>query len=237
MKRIIVALCAMSALGLTGCATDGANYEASPPQSAGNSGTYTLGPPDRLRIVVLPEPAIEREVVVRPDGIISVDLVGDVPAAGRTTEEVARDIETRILRFKRNASVTVSLQTSASPQLTMLGEVARPSTFPLTAETNVIKAIGIAGGVTRFAAKDRIRLIRVTEDRPKVYKVDLEAIERGEYATNYALQGGDVLIVLPTGAASAGYMMQRIFFPLQQILGLGANVATTVVTGGANAAF
>lgn len=222
---------------LVGCATDTATYETGPPDSSGEASTYTIGPPDRLRIVILPDPPIEREVVVRPDGIISIDLVGDVPASGRTTEEVARDIETRILRFKRNATVTVSLQTSASPQLTMLGEVSRPATFPLTADTNVIKAVGLAGGVTRFAAKDRIRLIRMNEAGPKVYKVDLSAIERGDYATNYPLRGGDVLIVLPTGTASTGYMFQRIFFPLQQILGLGANVATTVVTGGASAGF
>jgi polysaccharide export outer membrane protein len=237
LKRILGALCAASGLMLVSCATDSAIYETTPPDSRNASSTYTLGPPDRLRIVVLPDPAIEREVTVRPDGIISIDLVGDVPAAGRTTEEVARDIESRILRFKRNASVTVSLQTSASPQLTMLGEVARPSTFPLTSDTNVIKAIGLAGGVTRMAAKDRIRLIRTDEDQPRVYRVDLEAIERGDYATNYPLRGGDVLVVLPTGSASAGYMIQRIFFPLQQILGFGANVATTVYSGGASQAF
>jgi polysaccharide export outer membrane protein len=221
-----------------GCATDVKFSETPPTPQTDAARTYTIGPPDRLRIVVLPDPVIERDVVVRPDGIISLDLVGDVPAGGRTTEDVARDIETRILRFKRNASVTVSLQTSASPQLTMLGEVVRPSTFPLTADTNVIKAIGLTGGVTRFAAKDKIRLIRLAEDgQPRVYQVDLAAIERGDYATNYPLRGGDVLIVLPTGTASAGYMFQRIFFPLQQILGMGANVATTVVTGGANQAF
>jgi polysaccharide export outer membrane protein len=232
VRRIPRALLTLAALACVGCATDKATYETAPPDSRNATSTYTVGPPDRLRIVVLPDPAIEREVVVRPDGIVSIDLVGDVPAAGRTTEEVARDIESRIVRFKRNASVTVSLVTSASPQLTMLGEINRPSTFPLTADTNVIKAIGLAGGVTRFAAKDRIRLIRTNEDQPKVYKVDLEAIERGDYATNYPLRGGDVLIVLPTGSASAGYMIQRIFFPLQQILGFGANVATTVYSGG-----
>jgi polysaccharide export outer membrane protein len=190
-----------------------------------------------LRISILPEPAIEREVTVRPDGIISIDLVGDVPAGGRTPEEVAKDIEQRILRYKRDASVTVSLQTSASPQLTLLGEVRRPATFPLTGDTNVIEAIGHAGGVTQFAAKNKARLIRVVDDVPQVYLIDLTAIERGDFGTNYRLRGGDVLIVLPTGTASAGYMMQRIFFPLQQLLGFGANVATTVVTGGVGAGF
>jgi polysaccharide export outer membrane protein len=187
--------------------------------------------------VVLPDPAIEREVVVRPDGLISLDLIGDIPAGGRTTEEVAKDIETRIQRFKRDASVTVSLVNSASPQLTMLGEVSRPSTFALTSDMTAIEAIGTVGGVTRMAAKDRVRLIRLAEDgKPRVYLVNLAAIERGDFATNYPLRGGDVLVVLPTGTASVGYMFQRIFFPLQQILGLGANVATTVVTGGASAA-
>lgn len=221
---------------LTGCMTQPTFAPA--PTEATPSTSYLIGAPDRLRITILPDPAVERDVVVRLDGMISIDLVGDVPAAGRTAADVAQDIQERMARFKRNASVTVSVLTSLSTEITVLGEVGRPSTFPLTGNTNLIKALGMVGGTSRFANKEAIRVIRVDETgTPRVFQANLAAIELGDLSTNFALRGGDVIVVPPTGTANAGYMMQRIFFPLQQILGLGANVATTVVTGGANAAF
>ena len=86
-----------------GCAYSGETISTSRVDTA-----YRVGPPDLLDITILPDPVIEREVVVRPDGMISVDLVGDIPAAGRTTEEIAADVEARIGRFKRDARVTVA---------------------------------------------------------------------------------------------------------------------------------
>jgi len=227
--------CALSlllALGLAACAGT-----AGPPGGGPDAmGAYRVGPPDQLRISILPDPVIEREVVVRPDGMISVDLVGDVPAAGRTTEEIAGDIETRIARFKRDARVTVSLAAALSSEVTVLGEVGRPSTFPLSRQTRVVEAIGTVNGTTIFANKDSIRLIRAGEGRAAVYRVDLAAIQRGDMRTNYVLQGGDLIYVPPGIMASIGYGLQGLLFPIQQLFGFGASVATTVYTGGAGGA-
>ena len=193
---------------------------------------YIVGPPDRLFLSILPDPPIEREVVVRPDGRISVDLVGDIEAAGRTVEEIAREIEEKIGRYKRGARVTVSVVQPLSPSITVLGEVRNPSTFPLERETRLAEAIGQVGGPTIFAARSRIRVIRMQGDRVVVFKANLEKIEDGDYTTNVRLQAGDLVVVPRTVSAAIGYAIQNLFFPFQQLLGLGANVATTVVTGG-----
>ena len=132
-----LSLC-LAALWLGACATS----EGPPPPPV--SQPYRIGPPDQLHVTILPEPLIERTVVVRPDGMISIDLVGDIPAAGRTAQEVADDIQLRISRFKRDASVTVALSESLSTEITVLGEVTRPSTFPLSRETHLIEALGQA---------------------------------------------------------------------------------------------
>jgi len=183
-------------------------------------------------ITILPDPIIEREVVVRPDGMISIDLIGDLPASGRTTEEIASDIEKRISRFKRSATVTVALAQSLSAQITVLGEVQRVSTFPLERDTRAVEAIGLVGGPTILAAKSRIRVIRFQDGQASVYRVNLSAIEDGDLRSNMLLQGGDVVVVPPTLSATVGHFLRGLFYPLQQILGLGAQGATTIYTGG-----
>lgn len=215
-----------------GCATDGGM-----PPPAPASQPYTVGPPDQLRISILPEPVIERDVVVRPDGMISVDLVGDIPAAGRTTEEIAADIERRIGRYKRDARVTVALRQSLSTEITVLGEVGRPSTFPLDRETRLVEALGTVGGPRLFAAKSRIRVIRFQDGQTQVYRVNLGDIEQGDLSSNMLLRGGDVIYVPPTRLASVGYAVQAVLFPFQQIMGFGSQVTTTVITGGVSRGF
>jgi polysaccharide export outer membrane protein len=194
--------------------------------------SYRVGSPDQLHITIIPDPVIEREVIVRPDGKISIDLVGDVAAAGRTTEEIASDIQTRIGRYKRDAQVTVALAAALSDQVTVLGEVDRPSTFPLSRQTRLVEAIGTVGGPTTFAAKGRVRLIRTQESKTRLYSVDLGAIEKGNLTTNYVLQGGDLIVVPPGVMAMIGYQLQALLFPFQQLLGFGGSVTTKVFTGG-----
>jgi polysaccharide export outer membrane protein len=202
------------------------------PPAAAAAQPYQVGPPDQLVVTILPDPIIEREVVVRPDGMISIDLIGDLAAAGRTTEEIASEIEKRIARFKRNAKVTVALAQSLSAQVTVLGEVRSPSTFPLERDTRVVEAIGMVGGPSIFAAKSRIKVIRHQDGRTRVYRVNLSAMENGNLRSNILLVGGDVVYVPPTVSATIGNFLRGIFYPLQQILGLGAGGATTVITGG-----
>ncbi len=202
------------------------------PPAAPAAQPYKVGPPDQLVVTILPDPIIERQVVVRPDGMISIDLIGDLAASGRTTEEIAAEIEKRIRRFKRNARVTVALFQSLSAQVTVLGEVRSPSTFALERDTRVVEAIGTVGGPTLFAAKSRIKVIRHQDGRTHVYRVNLSALENGNLRSNILLLGGDVVVVPPTVSATIGYFLHGIFFPLQQVLGLGAGGATTIVTGG-----
>jgi polysaccharide export outer membrane protein len=225
--RLALAACALLlAGGLSACTSP----SGAPPGPQVLS--YRVGPPDQLRITILPDPIIEREAIVRPDGMISVDLIGDVAAAGRTTEEIASDIQTRIGRFKRDARVTVALGAALSSEITVLGEVNRPSTVPLARQTRIVEALGTVGDTTVFAAKSRIRLIRTAEGKTQVFTVNLKAIEKGNLGTNYLLQGGDLVYVPPGVMATIGYALQAALFPFHQLLGFGGNVTTTVLTGG-----
>lgn len=215
-------------LVLTAC---GGNMGGAPPGP--QLVAYRVGPPDQLMVTILPEPVIQREATVRPDGMISVDLLGDVPASGRTTEEIAEDIQNRISRFKRDARVTVSLRAALSTEITVLGEVGRPSTFPLSRQTRVVEALGTVGGTGVYAATSRLKLIRTTEGKTQVFTINLKAIQDGDLRTNYTLQGGDLIYAPPGYMASIGYTLQAVLFPFQQLLGFGGQVTTKVFTGGA----
>ena len=203
-----------------GCATP----PEAPPASTGYE-TYRVGAPDTLLITVLPDPTIERQAVVRPDGMISIDLVGDVPAGGRTVEEIAADVEKRIGRFKRGASVTVAVVLARSSSVTLLGEVGGNRSMALLKETRIAEAIGQAGGLNRFANVDRIRVIRHMGGQTHVYHVNLGAIQNGDLSTNMLLAGGDIIYAPPTIWARVGHALNALLYPLQPFLGFGTSVA------------
>jgi len=215
----------MLALAAVGCATPEPHPQPQPEQ---DFGTYRTGPPDQLLVSVLPEPLLEREVTVRPDGNISFDLVGDIPAAGRTLDEIGAEIQEKITKFKRGARVTVSLVGSLSSSVTVLGEVKVPSEFALDKDTRVVEAIGRVGGTTPFAKKDGARVIRVRGGQTEVIPVDIGAIHRGDLRTNVWLMRGDIVYVPPTALARFGYAIAGLTYPLQAFMGSGiAGIATT----------
>ncbi len=185
---------------------------------------YLIGPPDRLVVTILPDPPVVENVVVRPDGMITIQLVGDVPAGGKTTEQVATDIQNRISRFKRGAVVTVALAGAESPVITVLGEVRNPSTFALTRQMRISEALGTVGGPTLFANDDEVQVVRPGSP-PKVLEVDLAAIRDGDLRTNVQVYGGDIVYVPPTALASVGYFFQQVLFPFTPFFGVAGFAA------------
>jgi polysaccharide export outer membrane protein len=224
-KGILLGAALLSALACARPAT------APPPMAPPIEG-YIVGAPDNLRILILPEPEIEREVRVRPDGMISIDLIGDVQAAGKTPTQIAEEIRVQITRFKRDAAVSVTVIDSPSQFVTIFGEVVSPGTFSLTSETRVSEAIGRVGGTRAFASLNRIRVIRTDGAETRVIRVRLRDIEHGDLATNLVVEEGDLIVVPPTVLARVGYAMQMLLFPLQPLIA-GATSAGAIA-GGAN---
>jgi polysaccharide export outer membrane protein len=209
---------AVTLLGV-GCMTK--NPQAPPPVEYL---AYEVGPPDSLVVTVLPDPPVIENVVVRPDGMITIQLVGDVLAGGRTTAQIATDIQNRIGRFKRGAIVTVALAGAQSELITVVGEVRGPTTFPLTRQMRVSEAIGTVGGLTMFANDDELYLIR-SGTKTQVIEVDFDAIQSGDLRTNVQVYGGDIIYVEPTILAKMGYAIQQVLFPITPFFGVGAGAA------------
>ncbi|HXK26093.1 MAG TPA: polysaccharide biosynthesis/export family protein [Myxococcota bacterium] len=199
------------------------------PEPSPELAVYKVGAPDTLVVTILPDPIVTETVVVRPDGLITIQLIGDVQAAGRTPNEIAGEIEERIGRYKRGARATVAVQKAESSAVTVLGEVRLPGRFALVKLTRVTEALGYVGGPTTFAQVSGIRVLRPGPLGTVVQPVDFGAIRDGDMTTNFALQGGDIVYVPPTLLAKIGYVVQQIFFPFQPIIGVGQATAGTLI--------
>jgi polysaccharide export outer membrane protein len=225
-RRLLVSLLCVFVVGLTACSSP----RPTPPPPAPPVEGYVVGAPDELMVSILPEPEIMREVRVRPDGMISIDLIGDVQAAGRTPFEIAAAIQKAIGRFKRDAAVNVTVIDSPSQFVTVYGEVVRPGIFPLDTDTRVSEAIGRVGGAKSFASLNKILVIRTIGDDTKVIRVRLSDISKGDMATNIAIRKGDLIVVPPTVLARIGYAMQMLLFPFQPLIS-GAAAAGSIAAG------
>ena len=195
-------LACTAALLLTACATGGALSTAPPtinPQAQAVN-VYRIGVDDILDISVWHNPDLSTKVPVRPDGKISVPLIGDVEAGGRTPTEVSNEIQDKLKVFIRDPQVAVILSELRSHEylsrVRVTGAVRQPVSVPYRQGMTVLDAILAAGGTNEFAAADRTELYRKDGDATKTYAVHLDDIlKKGNLSSNYPAQPGDIITV------------------------------------------
>jgi len=157
---------------------------------------YMVGTGDVLNVQVWDQPQMSSRVRVRPDGRVSLPLIGDVMVAGNTIDHAVRTVETRLQESKLVVAprVTVILEESAPISISILGSVARPGTYELQPGAGVAEALASAGGLTEFAHRDRIFVVRRTPDLLRI-RFDFKAISQAEgRAALFRLKAGDVVI-------------------------------------------
>lgn len=165
------------------------------PVSVADQG-YSLGPEDVLLISVWKDEQLTREVVVRPDGMISFPLVGDVPAEGRTVEDLRGDLVKRLTKYIPNANVTVTVTKVLSYKVYVVGRVTKPGEYLVGHYTDVLQALSLAGGLTPFAAENDIKIIRRIKGEQRVFPFRYSDVRKGrDLEQNILLQRGDVVMV------------------------------------------
>jgi polysaccharide export outer membrane protein len=170
---------------------------------------YLIQAGDVIQVSVLEDSTLDRQVLVRPDGRISLPLAGSLEAAGRTPEALQATIRSRLGRdFVTPPTVTVSLVSVAEPDeeeegtvvVYVLGEVVAPGAYQVQQPAHILQALALSGGVDVFAARDRIQLRRSGADGETTFLFDYEAIEDGATPSGgLALRDGDVIIVPERG--------------------------------------
>ncbi|MCK7593994.1 XrtA/PEP-CTERM system exopolysaccharide export protein [Pseudomarimonas salicorniae] len=168
------------------------------PESAGSA--YRIGVDDRIQVSVWRNPELSITVPVRPDGMVSVPLLGDVRAGGRLPEEVAADIEEQLKAYLREPKVAVILVELRSHEyisrVRVTGAVRQPVSIPYRQGMTVLDAVLAAGGLTEFASANRTRLYRKREGEADTFDIRLDSIlKRGDLETNLDVQPGDIITV------------------------------------------
>ncbi len=162
--------------------------------------TYEIGPGDEVQVSVWKNPELSVSVPVRPDGYISVPLIGDVLASGKQPESVAREIESKLEKFMRSpkASVIVSKLVSHEflSRVRVVGAVSDPKSISYRQGMTILDLVLEAGGVNEFAEPDLAQLYRKTDEGVQSYPVYLERIlNKGKLDSNYTLEPGDVVSI------------------------------------------
>ncbi|WP_417473637.1 XrtA/PEP-CTERM system exopolysaccharide export protein [Luteimonas mephitis] len=193
---------ALIALLLAACAGTGGPAPDAPPATATMmAGEYHIGVDDIVQVSVWRNPELGITVPVRPDGRITVPLVGDVAAGGRTPAEVAADIQEKLGAYVRDPQVAVILTDLRSHEylsrVRVTGAVRQPVSIPYRQGMTVLDAVLAAGGVNEFAAPDRADLYRRNDDKTTTtYPVRLDQIlNHGDLSTNFPVAPGDVITI------------------------------------------
>jgi polysaccharide export outer membrane protein len=156
---------------------------------------YKLGPEDQIKVSVWENAQLTLDLVVRPDGKISMPLIQDVTAEGHTASELATQIQQKLTAFIKDPQVSVIVLQINAPKFYVIGNVVRPGTYPLRGETSVLQALSLAGGFTQFASLKSIKLIRNTGGKQEVRKINYYDVIGEGGKGNYLLNSGDTVVV------------------------------------------
>jgi polysaccharide biosynthesis/export protein len=196
LGRAALALAAVAALLLGGCAT---RLPAAEGQAVSANPDYLIGPGDSVNIVVWRNPEVSMAVPVRPDGKITTPLVEDLQAAGKTSSQLARDIEKALGKYIQQPVVTVVVTEfvgNYTEQVRVIGQAAKPQALPYKRDMSLMDVLIAVGGVTEFAAGNRATIIRNENGHQQRLAVRLDdLIHDGDISANVAMRPGDVLVI------------------------------------------
>lgn len=198
MKAIYQTLILMCLAALVACSTS--NQPGPPVAENTIPEEYHIGVGDMLRVSVWRNEELSGEVPVRPDGKISLPLVGDVTAAGESTTSLANELVARLDDYVRNPQVTVIVTNPSSSdfqrRVRITGAVQSPQSIAYRDGMTVLDLVLMAGGVNEFASGNNAKLYRKLDGEVKVFPVRLnDLMEKGELRTNYPLQPSDIVAV------------------------------------------
>jgi polysaccharide export outer membrane protein len=186
------------ATAVAGCAGLAGGHPAAPVKASAPDYNYIVGPGDTLNIIVWRNPELSQVVPVRPDGQVSTPLVDGLVAQGKTSVQIARDVEKELGKYVRDPVVTVIVTSFVGPyseQIRVVGEAAKPQFLPYKQKMTVLDVMIAVGGLTDFADGNNATLVRTAEGN-KRYTVRLnDLVKRGDIDANVEVLPGDILII------------------------------------------
>lgn len=199
LRAVVLWAVTLLAVGCTAERTLPTAAISASPASYANASDYRIGPGDQLNIVVWHNADLSGQVPVRPDGRISIPLVGDVVAAGKTPMALADELKSMLKPFIKDPLVTVTPTQFVGPisrQIRVIGEAVQPRAIPYSSNMTLLDVMIAVGGLTRYADGDGAVIVRVENGTQQTYHVHLDSLIRdGDVSQNVAVQPGDILII------------------------------------------
>jgi polysaccharide biosynthesis/export protein len=196
---LILALTVSSAFGAYGQANDKASKPADSTAPAAPavtaSDSYVIGASDVLVITVWKEATLSGTILVRPDGMISLALLGDVQASGLTPLQLAEQISTKLKKYIQDPNVSVVVNQIHSKVIYLLGEVVKRGPVEMTPGMTVLQAIASAGGLTDFANKKKIYILRNDSGSQQRIPVNYKEALKGNSESDLVLKPGDTIVI------------------------------------------
>ena len=184
----------LAAVLAAGCAA----YPPAPATASTADYRYLIGPGDTVNIVVFRNPELSMQVPVRPDGKIAAPLVEDLPAIGKDSTTLAREIEKALSKYIRDPQVTVVVTSFVGPyseQIRVVGEAAKPQVLSYRQKMTLLDVMIAVGGMTDFADGNSATILRTSQSN-KQYSVRLrDLLKRGDVSANVEMMPGDVVII------------------------------------------
>ncbi|HEU5401603.1 MAG TPA: polysaccharide biosynthesis/export family protein [Terriglobales bacterium] len=195
MKRLALIML-LAAFALPVWSQSKSTDSSAPPKSATDDPAYVIGAEDVLMVSVWKEPDFSSTIPVRPDGMVSLPLLGDVPAAGRTPAVLAQDLTVRLKKYIDDPRVTVVVTAINSKRIYILGEVNHPGALNMSPNMTVLQAISAAGGPTAYANTKKISILRTEEGKQQKFPFNYKEVIKGnDSGQNIVLKAGDTIVV------------------------------------------
>lgn len=235
----LLALLALAA-AQGGCAPHYTDYVAfiKKPRPIVGGKPYVIEPPDTIRLIAPNAPELHNtSVTLRPDGVITVYLLGDVFAAGKTPTQLASEIEEKILKYYQDVTVQIEVTGFNSKVYYMAGETAM-GPKPYTGKDTVLDAV-LRAGIPRSAWPEKLVVLRPNEEEQLIRRMSVDftdMIEKGDLKYNAVLEEGDIVFMPINPLAAIGVAVQNLLSPVTPIVSVAqqpAKVTTAVATAGA----
>lgn len=198
MVKLRWAALAAAVVWLTGCSMLSPKLPTAPATAGTGDYNYIIGPGDSLNIIVWRNPELSMAVPVRPDGKLTTPLIDELLVQGKTSVQVAREIETQLAKFVRDPVVTVIVTGFVGPyseQIRVVGEAGKPQVLPYKNKMTVLDVMIAVGGLTDFADGNAATILRTSEG-DKRYSIRLkDMIKNGDVSGNVEMKPGDILII------------------------------------------
>ena len=188
----------LAGASLAGCSNT-PTYPPAPAQTSSYVWNYLVGPGDSVNVFVWRNPEVSGNFPVRPDGKMTMNLVEDLPASGKTPSQLARDIEKALGKYIQEPIVTVIVGGGVGPfdqQIRVVGEAAKPQALNYREKMSLIDLMISVGGLTDFAAGNKAYILRTQDGKQSQLGVRLEdLLKGGDIKANVAIRPGDVLVI------------------------------------------